>query len=142
MEDKAGCQRVNVNTNTVQQESSIMSAGKIGTGRNDRQKASVPHAIQFNRLTKDALASAINKAAAERVRRGSSGEREGETHCMSRSVKTLSTVWLCVCVLLIMCIYYILDYLPLNNEGECVCMATGLCQSYYTIIMHSNTDIS
>ena len=32
--------------------------------------------IQFKRLTKDALASAITQAAANRVRRESSGERE------------------------------------------------------------------
>ena len=36
-----------------------------------------PTAIQFKRLTKDALASAITQAAANRVRRESSGEREG-----------------------------------------------------------------
>ena len=33
--------------------------------------------IQFKRFTKDALASAITQAAANRVRRESSGEREG-----------------------------------------------------------------
>ena len=52
------------------------SPGKVRVNQNE--KMATPPAIRFNRLTKDALASAINKAAAERVRRGSSGEREGE----------------------------------------------------------------
>ena len=38
--------------------------------------------IQFTRLTKDALASAITQAAANRVRRESSGEREGMYVCI------------------------------------------------------------
>ena len=53
------------------------SPGKVRVNQNE--KMATPPAIRFNRLTKDALASAINKAAAERVRRGSSGEREGES---------------------------------------------------------------
>ena len=61
-----------VNANTLPPK----SPGKVRVNQNE--KMATPPAIQFNRLTKDALASAINRAAAERVRRGSSGEREGE----------------------------------------------------------------
>ena len=51
-----------------------------GHGKVDRrEQVNASPAIQFNRLTKDALASAINQAAAARVRRESNGEREGET---------------------------------------------------------------
>ena len=61
------------NANTVPHSS--------GHGKVDRRgQGDAPPAIQFNRLTKDALATAINQAAAARVRRESSGEREGEIY--------------------------------------------------------------
>ena len=58
-----------------------------GHGKVDkREQVDAAHAIQFNRLTKDALATAINQAAAARVRRESSGEREGEIYIYMHSV--------------------------------------------------------
>lgn len=67
------------NANTVPQRS--------GHGKVDkREQVDAPPAVQFNRLTKDALATAINQAAAARVRRESSGEREGEIYMYMYSV--------------------------------------------------------
>lgn len=80
------CHAHNLNAKMSQEKSSCVQ-GKVDVDFTDWEKVEPPPAVQFKRLTKDALASAINQAATARVRRESSGEREGESACE------------CVCVL-------------------------------------------